>query len=74
MARELTAQEKLFLERMATYLIDAGKVDAASIEAAGEQVLADDRRIVSKICGNDDFRHEAGRFMAKKVHDAVAAL
>lgn len=72
MAAALTRQEELFLDRIAFYLAEAGgEFDLSAVEAAGERVLADDRRIVSKICKSDKFRHEAGAFLSGEVYDAL---
>lgn len=74
MAAALTRQEEMFLDRIAFYLAEAGgDVSHTAIEAAGEQVLADDRRIVSRICSSDEFRAEAITALSGEVYDAIRA-
>lgn len=68
----LTRQEELFLDRIAFYLADAGgEISQSSIEDAGEKVLADDRRIVSRICKSDEFRSEVASFLSGQTYDAI---
>jgi hypothetical protein len=74
MAAALTRQEEMFLDRIAFYLAQAGGyVSLTAIEAAGEKVLADDRRIVSRICSSDEFRAEAVTALSGQSYEAIQA-
>lgn len=66
----LTTQEQTFLDRIATYLVGTEVTETTLIEAA-KQVLADDRRLVSKVCGNDEFKHAACSHLSPIVYRAI---
>jgi hypothetical protein len=67
-----TTQEQTFLARIATYLVGIEVTESTVIEAA-KLVLADDRRLVGKVCGNDEFRHAACSHLSPIVYSAIRA-
>lgn len=69
---ELTTQEQTFFDRIATYLVGVEVTETTVIEAA-KQVLADDRRLVSKVCGNDEFQQAACSHLSPIVYRAIRA-
>lgn len=69
---KLTTQEQTFLDRVATYLPGTDVTESAVIEAA-QLVMADDRRLVSKVCGNDEFKDAACSHLSPIVYSAIRA-
>jgi len=72
---KLTNQERLFLDRIAHHLVEAGgKVSPAAIETAARQVLDDDLRIFNMLNKNDALRTEVVTDLSVRAHKSMFGL
>lgn len=67
----LTAQEQMFLDRLASYLPKDAPIDTGALRAAGERVLVDDRRLASKVFRDDAFQAQAAAHLAGVTFDRI---
>jgi hypothetical protein len=70
----MNAQARLFLDRLVCYLAAQSPITEEDLRAAGERVLADDRRLVTKIVQRDAFKNEAAKHLATHVFDRIASI
>lgn len=67
MTAQLTPQERMFLDRMATYVTAEDEITASTIEKLGKLVLADDHRLMGKLFRDDAFCAEAKKHLSSEV-------
>lgn len=67
MTAQLTHQERMFIDRMATYVTAEDQITASTLEQLGKLVLADDQRLMGKLFRDDAFCAEAKKHLSSEV-------
>lgn len=66
----MTAQEIIFFKRVAECMGGA-EINEQNLLTAAKQVIADDARLVAKVCGSADFRKAASKHLANEVYEKL---